>query len=190
MGRDGRGWIGSIDQLPPEAAADVAWAMAQLNGTDLTQAQILEEFNTRLAELGLGPISKAAFNRRSMRVAAQRTRVDERNHLVASLAANITPELISNADIVIGELLKMLVSEKLDDPANTLTAKDAKELSEAYVKAIQGQTLSLETKRKQEEEFAKKTGEAIDKVAKVKGLTSDTVDAIKAQILGINRAAP
>ena len=58
-------------------------------------------------------------------------------------------------------------------------------LANALRAACQAQGVSTMRRQKVEKEFAAKTKEAVDKVAKVKGLTAETADAIKSQILGV-----
>jgi transcriptional regulator of met regulon len=185
---DGRGRLSSIDLLPDEAQDDIVWAMAELNQRKRSQADILFELNDRLAVKGCEAISKSAFNRKSMRVAAYSRRINESRALFEGIAPQFTPDKVDETNIVIGEMIKVLIAEMLDAEAGAFETKDAMHLASAYVKAIQGQNLSSERKRKLQAEFADKIGEAAKTVEKAKGITADTRKKIMEQLGIIQKA--
>lgn len=189
MARDGRGRLASIDLVPEEAQDDIAWAMGELNKRSRTQADILFELNDRLAAKGVDPVSKSAFNRRAVRVANAARRLAESRALFEGIAPQFTPERIDETNIVIGELIKMLIAEMLDSDASAFTPKNSMEMARAYLATIQGQKLSAERRTKLAAEFEKKAGEAIAKVGRAKGLTQETVDTLRAEILGVRKEA-
>jgi hypothetical protein len=183
-GQEGRGRLSSLDLVGEEGRDDIFWALSELNRRERTQADILFELNDRLEAKGLAPISRSAFNRKAVRLAAAARRLDEARHLFAGLADQFTPERIDEGNIGLGEVLKTLIFE-LTDPDHSHGPKEAMELARAYLATIQGQRLSSDRRHKLEKEFSAKTTAAIDQVAREKGLTGDTVAAIKAQILGV-----
>jgi hypothetical protein len=67
--RKGRGQLSSLDRLPSSADGAIAWANTQLHAYNLTQGEILRELNSRLADLGIPPVSRSAFSRYSVRLA-------------------------------------------------------------------------------------------------------------------------
>lgn len=188
---EGRGRLNSLDLVPEEGREDIAWAMEQLNGRAMTQAQILEELNGRLVDKGLANyiISKSAFNRKAMRIANMNRRYEERVALVQAMAPRMTPESMEEVDRVIGELQKMLFLEILDRDGDTLTPKNAMEIARGYQAVIQGQAKSAEMYEKRIKAFKEKAAAAVDKVARKAGLSAATVDELKAQILGIRKEA-
>ncbi|SIP88793.1 Protein of unknown function, partial [Rhizobium sp. RU35A] len=111
----GRGRLSSLDLLPDEARDDLLWALAELNRRERTQADILFELNDRLEAKGLETISRSAFNRKSMRLAKRTMQLEERRHIYAGIAERLTPEEVGNADLVLGEFLKTLLDELLDE---------------------------------------------------------------------------
>jgi len=183
-GRDGRGRLSSLDLVPDEGRDEVYWALAELNKRERTQADILVELNERLEAKGLDAISRSAFNRKAVRMAAAAKRLDEARHLFAGLADRFTPEKVDEANIGLGEVIKTLIFE-LTDPDKAHGPKEAMELARAYLATIQGQRLSSDRRQKLTKEFSAKTSAAVDQVAREKGLSADTVEAIKAQILGV-----
>lgn len=186
---EGRGRLSSIDLMPAEGQEDLAWAMEQLNARAMTQADILSELNGRLADKGLPLISKSAFNRRSMRVAEINRRAGEKAAIVSAIAPSLTPEKIEEMDRVVGEILKMTILEVLDRDGGSVGSKGAMELARGYQAVIQGQAKSADAREKREKQFAEKVKKGVDAIARAKGLTAETADEIKAQILGIEKKA-
>lgn len=176
----GRGRLSSLDLLPDEAQDDVIWAVGQLNRRDRTQSDIHFELNDRLQAKGLETISRSAFNRASMRLSARARRISERQQIYAGLAEQLTPESVGKTDIILAEFLKTLIDELLD--SDKLSPKNAMELAAAYRSIIGGQRQSIDMRRGLEAEFAKKAARAVEEVAKVRGLTEETTDIIKAKL--------
>jgi hypothetical protein len=185
---EGRGRLSSIDLLPEEARDDIVWAMAQLNGRTKTQADILFELNDKLEAKGIPGISKSAFNRKAVRVASAARRLAESRALFEGLAPQFTPERVDQTNLVIGELIKCLITEMLDADGSEFTPKGAMELSRAYLSTIQAQKQSTERRAKAEAAFKEEAGKAVDKVAAKTGLSAETRERLKAEILGIQRA--
>jgi hypothetical protein len=185
MARDGRGRLSSFDLLPEEADEDKAWAMAELNKRQRTQAEILEEFNGRLADKGLPLISKSAFNRKAIRVAMAAKRVSESRAIFSGLADQFTPEHVDEANIVVGEMIKLLIMEHLDSGPEAIGTKGAMELARGYLAVIQGQKVSAARRAQLEEQFKAKTEKAIGDVAREAGLSAERVAQIRRDVLGV-----
>ena len=187
--RLGRGRLSSLDLAPEEAQDDIFWAMGELNQRARTQADILSELNGRLADKGCPLISKSAFNRKAMRVAAAAARLSERRALFEGLAPQFTAERMDEANVVIGELIKTLITEMLDADAGSFTPKGAMELARALKHSVEAQTISSEAKRRALDAASRQVGAAVDKVAREKGITAETRARIMEQLGVIQRAA-
>ncbi len=187
--RLGRGRLSSLDMAPDEAQDDIFWAMGELNKRQRTQADILFDLNDRLAAKGFEGISKSAFNRKAMRVAAAASRLAERRALFEGLAPQFTAERMDEANVVIGELIKTLITEMLDADAGSFTPKGAMELARAYKHTIEGQHISADAKRRALDAASKKVGDAVEKVAREKGITAETRAKIMEQLGVIQRSA-
>ena len=186
----GRGRLSSLDVLPDEAQDDLIWACQKLAERQRTQADILFEFNDRLAVKGIEPISKSAFNRKAIRIAAATRRQRETREIFSALSGDIDPERIDENSIVLGEFLKTLIFELLQPGATELNADDALKLSRGFKEVMVGQKVSAdrradEQERKREEAAREKTSQVIEAVGKARGLTTETVEAIKRDVLGI-----
>lgn len=187
MARLSRGRLSSVDLLPEEAADDVVWAVAQLNKRERSQADILFELNDRLAVKGIDPISRSAFNRKSMRLSKRAMKLDERRHLYAGLAEQLTPDVIGQDDKVLGEFLKTYIDEALDDDG--LGSKNLMELARAYKDTIAAQSLSSDLHSKSEKKAEEKLNKAVDAVTEVmvkeSGLSAERAAEIRRQVLGV-----
>ncbi len=183
MARETRGRLSSLDLAPDEAQEDIRWALAELNARKRTQMDILDELNGRLADKGLDLISKSAFNRKAVRTSAAAAKIHEARAVFTGIAPAFTPETMDETNIVVGELIKILIMELLEKDNHT--PKGAMELTSAYVGSIRGQAISAKYRETTERAFAKKASEAIEKVGKVKGLTKDMRDRLRAELLGV-----
>lgn len=194
MRRRGRGRLSSIELLPDDADPIVAWAAQELKARSLPQIDILAEFNKRLATLAddsdqnIKPISSSAFNRYSIRQAGMTRRLQQTTEIAKVLTERRLPGETDNLTIAITETIKTLVFELLEAGGEAgLSMKAAKEAAEAVRAAVAAEKMSSDRRQKVEAEFANKAAKAVNQVAKVKGLTTETADAIKAQILGVQK---
>lgn len=186
--RKGRGRLSSIDLLPEEAQPIVAWAMGELRYRSRTQLDIHAEFNQQLEAIGLEPISLSAFNRHALRLAAMARRLEETRAIAAAVTERLGPGEADELTVMVAEAIKTLVFELLEHGGEGgMSSKGAMEVARALHHAVSAQAVSTERRRRMEAEFAKKAEKAVDQVAKAKGLTADTVNAIKQQILGVGK---
>lgn len=183
--RETRGRLSSLDQLPDEAQEDLVWACGELYARQRTQAEILADLNGRLADKGLDLISKSAFNRKAVRLAASMRRMQETKEIFSALSGHLAPDQIDDQTVALGEFLKQLVFDLLQPGAGELSPKQAMELSRAFKDVIAGQKISADRRTQLEKEFAAKATKAVEKITQSKGLTQETADAIKREILGI-----
>jgi hypothetical protein len=189
MARQGRGRLSSIDLLPDEALTDIQWAMEELKNRDRLQKDIHEEFNSRLADRGIAPISKSAFNRHSIKLAGIARRIEETREITAVLTEKLEPGDTDNLTIMVAETIKTLVFEMLTDGGEAgFTPKQAKEMAEALRAAASSQKVSADRRISVQKDLAEQVEETVEKVAKIQGFSKDTVNGIKAKIL--NQDAP
>lgn len=180
----GRGRLSSLDLLPDEAQDDLVWAIQQLAERKRTQEDIRFEFNDRLEAKGIEGVSRSAFHRKALRLASAQRRLAESRALFQGLAPQFTADTVDESNIVLGEMIKtliqeLLVEESVRDPKGTL------ELSRAYQSTVSAMKVSSERRQKLLEEMRATTAKAIDAVAGERGMTADTVAAIKRKILGV-----
>lgn len=173
----------SIDLLPEEADADIAWAIAALREGRLTQTGILEELNYRLEDKGLEPISKSAFSRWSLRRMRLARRLQETREIATGLASVRGPEDVDEVTLAITEVMKSIIIDTLEaheeGGTKAITPKGAHDLMKALDHAITAQGKSLEWRQKVEAEVERRAEDALEKVAKSKGVTAETLDVVR-----------
>lgn len=183
--RLGRGRLSSIDLLPEEAGDDIVWACQQLAARDRPQSDILFGLNDRLEAKGLEPISRSAFNRKAMRLAAAQRRMSEARAMFEGLSSQFTAADVDDNTVILGEFIKTLIVELVDDQAGNKTPKEAMELARAFHATVAAQKISTDRRQKLEAEFKTAAVQTIETVAKRQGLTRETVDSLRAEFLGI-----
>ena len=191
----GRGRLSSFETLPTEADAIVAWAAGELADRDKTQTDIYAEFVTKCqalmaehrGELEFRIPAFSSFNRFSLRQARLSRRLDQTREIVAVLAEKHDAKASDDLTIIAGEMIKSVVLHMLGDAADGIAPKQLKELADAFRSAQAAQNLSSARKTKETQQLQAKLGEAVDAVAKAKGLTAETAEQIKAEILGVTK---
>jgi hypothetical protein len=196
MAKKGRGRLSGIELLPAEATPVIAWASDELRNRDRTQTEIYEEFVQKLeavqrehrGELEFAIPSFSAFNRHSVKLAALSRRLDDTREITGVLAEKFDAKASDDLTVIAAEAIKTLVFEVLSAAGESgIDPKGAMDLANALRAATQAQGVSTTRREKVEKKFAADVGKAVESVAKVKGLTAETVEAIKAQVLGVRR---
>lgn len=183
--RKGRGRLSSIDTLPEEAEADLIWVNEELREGKRLQIDILDEFNARLADRGIAPISRSAFNRYSVRKAMQFRQLDETRRISAELAETLGTKGADQLTIAVAEMVKVAAYKILESGVGD--PKGVMELARAVQSAASAAKISADHRRSIEAETLARAAKAVDHVARTKGMSADTVAAIKAEILGVGK---
>lgn len=174
----GRGWLSSFDLLPKEADHIISWAASELADREKTQTDIYKEFVTRCealmaeyrGELKFVIPSIKSFNRFSIRQARMTRRMDETREMVAGLVEKYDASSSDNLTIMVGEMIKSVAFNMMGEGADGIAPKDLKALADAARAAQLAQNISTDRRAKIETSMKDKISQAIDKVAKVKGL--------------------
>lgn len=182
--REGRGRLSSIDLLPDEAEEDVVWALDQLRERKLPQNVILAEFNERLADRGIAPVSKSAWSRFAVRKAIQFRKLDEVQRISGELVASLGADGPDQVTIMVAEMIKLASFQALEK--GDVPTKGIKELSQSLQAAVNAQRASAEHRRKAQEEVDARMKKVADQVANLgkKGGVSDETLAEINRILG------
>ena len=182
----GRGWLSSIDLLPDEAQPDIVWAGDELRKRDRLQKDILAEFNSRLADRGIGPVSVGAFSRYSTQLSVTARRIEETHRNVKALGARLDAASSDDLTMMVAELGKTLVFELLQGAgASGYTPKDAKELAMAARSFAQAQRASTDRIVALEKEMEGKVEAVTTAMAKQTGLSAEQVAKIRRDVLGV-----
>ena len=194
--RPGRGRLSSIDLLPREVDDIVAWAADELGNRDRTQFDIYQEFVQKLeermaefrGELEIEIPGLRSFNRHAVRLSRMSRMLDETREIASVLAAKFDPKSSDDLTVTTAETIKALVYQMIHAAKGEIdisASKNVMELASAFRSAQQAQGVSSDRRRKSEAEFKAKVQEAVTTVAKAKGLSAETVEAIQAQVLGV-----
>ncbi len=189
----GRGRLSSFDLLPTEADHIVAWAASELADREKTQTDIYAEFVCKCealmkehrGELEFRIPAFSSFNRFSIRQARLSRRLDDTRAIVATLAEKHDAKASDDLTIIAGEMIKSVVLHMLGDGADGVAPKELKALADGLRAAQVAQNMSADRKVKIETDLRDRMAQAVETVAKAKGLTGDTTEAIKKQILGV-----
>jgi len=188
--RKGRGRLSSIEMLPDHAAEAVQEALSRLAERDMDQQSILADLNARLA--GLDPpvpsISKSAFNRYSMRFAAQAGKLAEAREMAAAMAERMDEMPEGDVGLMLGETVKVLINDVIMDgmlSGESPSILVLKEASNALKALEQGRLANAKTSQIKVRDFVEQAADVASTAAQANGLTSDTVAAIRSEILGV-----
>ena len=190
----GRGRLSSFNLMPPECEGLIAWAAQELAKLDRTQTDIYAEFVAECeklqaehrGELEFAIPSFSAFNRQSIRLARMTRRLDQTRAMVATLAEKFDAKASDDLTILTADTIKSLVFTLVGEADDRIDLKDVMHMASALRQAAQAQNISSDRRRKMEEEFAVKVTDAVDKVGKVNGMSAETLERIKAEILGVS----
>jgi hypothetical protein len=183
--RRGRGKLSTIEMLPEEADEHIAWADAQLREGKLTQTVILAEFNERLLDLGLTPISKGTFSRWSVRKAIELRKLDAGRRLVEAVTARLPPGERSDSMIAAAEMLKFRILDMVmsrDEPDPKLLNVAALALSRMSLTALrEAQGQRLERKEQREEEERRSAGRKAGQEIAADGEAAEAAEPVDAE---------
>lgn len=183
--RKGRGRLSSIDLLPEEAEPDVVWAAEELRQGKRLQIDILAEFNARLADRGIGPISPSAFGRYSARKAVQFREMDEIRRISAELSSSLGTGGADELTLAVSAMVKKAAYKMLE--GGNLDPKSVMELARAVQSAASAAKMSAEHRRRLEEEFHARFEKAVDSVENDVAKSARPVDP--AEVLRLIRKA-
>jgi hypothetical protein len=189
MAKQRRGRLSSIDLLPEQAEPHVLAALEALRERKKPQQQILAELNAALADYGIKPISRSAFNRKALWLAAYGRQLEHAREIAAIVAEKLDEAPAGDVGLLLGETLKTIIFDVLSEASLSDESASMKMLAQASIglrNLEQARRMSVQTRQKIMTDFVRKADEAVEKVAEQRGLTAETVEVIKAQILGVH----
>lgn len=189
-----RGRLSSFDLLPHEAMHIVSWANQQLSARERTQKDIYAEFVQQCedlmaesrGELEFDIPSFSSFNRKATRQARFTMKMDMMQQITGDMADRLDGKTSDDLTMVAVEAIKTLVMEILVDGENT-TALEAMQLASAVYKANQAQKVSTADTAARNAKFDAEATKAIDTAGKEAGLSADTIESLKTELLGVRK---
>jgi UTP-glucose-1-phosphate uridylyltransferase len=183
--RKGRGHLSSIDMLPDEAEAAIVWANDALRERKLPSAVILAEFNEKLADVGIAPVSRSAWGRYAVRKAIQFRRLDEIQRMGGELARTMDAKAPDEVTVAVAELLKVAAFEILEEGEVSTTG--IMQLSRALQSAVAAQKMSAEYRERLEKEVQARLAEAArqaGEIGKRNGVSPEAMAKINRALMG------
>jgi Protein of unknown function (DUF3486) len=183
-----RGRLSSIDLLPEEAWPHVKLALAALAENKREAESIREELNLHLSGIdGCQPISRSAFNRKSLQLAKIGMDISRAREMAAVFAEKVNDMPEGDVGMLINEMCKVIIYNMTAEASAMdmeASAKMMKEVSLAVYRLEQAGAISVKRRSLIVDRAKAEAGEAVKTVAKAKGLTGDVVNSILDQILG------
>jgi Protein of unknown function (DUF3486) len=194
----GRGQLSSLDVLPDWAEPAERRAFTCLKENKLTQLEILDQLNSELRLLALEQgittppqISRSAFNRKSMRLAAIGRRLADTREIASVLAARFEDGGDEDLTLLAAETIKTIVFEALENAKEIKATPASAEMMANFANAVkaaeQAKKVTADTRIIIEKNFRKVASEAIDAVDRQKGLSPETKAAFMAEVLGVRQ---
>jgi hypothetical protein len=183
--QEGRGHLSSIDMLPDEAEAAIVWANDALRERKLPSAVILAEFNEKLADVGIEPISKSAWGRYAVRKAIQFRRLDEIQRMGGELARTMDAKAPDEVTVAVAELVKVAAFEILEE--GEVSTSGLMQISRALQSAVSAQKTSAEYRERLEKEVQARLAEAAKQageIGKKKGVSPEALAEINRALMG------
>lgn len=187
MEKTTRGRASKVDLLPPNIKTQLAM---MLRDKQYPQSQILEEINDLIRDCGLPDemqLSKTGLNRYASKMEKFGAKIRQSREI----AEVWTKQLGETPQTDVGKLLMEAVKTmafELTLHADEKGISDPKFLNQLALisqRIEQAQSTSFERERKIRKEVAQQAAETAEKVVAQAGLSKDTVDRLKAEILGI-----
>lgn len=189
MAKPRRGRLSTLDLLPEDAQPDIQWAYEEIKARRQPQLTILAEMNRRLADRGIGRISKSAFNRKVLWLIGHGDAILKAREIAGILAEKLDEAPEGDVGLLLNELVKSIVFEILSNAQFTddgVSMNMALNAAVALDKLENARRLSVGTRDKIAKTFAEKAAAAVEKAGAAKGLTQETITDLKQKILGID----
>jgi hypothetical protein len=177
----GRGWLSNIDLLPEEAHPHVRAAYDALAADKRTQDSIRDELNSHLLALGLAPISRGSFHRKALALSKVGSQIAKAREVAAIFAEKLDSMPDGDVGMLINEMVKLIIyqmTERLTVEDIATTAKDVKDISLALYRLEQAGGASVSRRQSVVDQARNTAAEAVRKVAKDKGMSSDMEETI------------
>ena len=187
MLKKGRGRLNNIDLMPREANHIVSWAAQELSAMDRSQVDIYQEFVERcqaLMDESDGEIQfeipkRGSFHSYSMRLAEATRRLSEATQMASQIAETFDEAASDDLTRTIAQLAKASAFDLLT--GGKASSKDISNIASAIHRIEVAQGTSRKERRAAEEVVQ----DVIEEVGKKRGLSSDAINAFKAEFLGV-----
>ncbi len=189
MTKKTRGRASKVDLLPANIKSQLT---LMLRDKKLSQAKILAEINQLVLDAGLGEshcLSRSGLNRFSTRMESLASRIRESREMAEIWTKQFGEAPESDVGKMLMEFIKQFAFESmmtLGEDGEGVDIKSLNQLALVIQRVEQAETSSFKREQAIRKEVAQEAVETVDKVVSEAGLSKDTVQMIKNQILGLN----
>ncbi|MFN3749249.1 MAG: DUF3486 family protein [Sphingorhabdus sp.] len=182
----GRRQPSKIDRLPPEVREEIGRLRTDFGWT-------LDELLGKLRELGHTEISRSSLGRHTAKIDAVGERMRKSRAIAEALVAKLgdAPESKIgrlNIELLNDQIFRLVSAEEVDGSEAELSAMDTMRLSKALQSLLSSAKADVDRIEKLEKRASEKAkveaAEEATRVARAKGLSKDTVEAIRFAVLG------
>ncbi len=177
--------VSTIKTLPDELLEQLqAW----LRDPKITQLEATERLNELLIEIGEKPRSKSAVNRYAMQMNEIGAKIQQSREVADMWIAKFGNQPQGKVGQLLNEMVRTLAFEgivNLSEEEGSIDPKSLKDLAQAIKALEDAATINEKRQREIEKAILEKAAEQTEKAIVQAGLSSDTANEIKRQILGI-----
>lgn len=180
-----RGRRSHIQQLPAEVKTELD---ALLRDGRMTQQDILREVNALVAAHGAPPISRSGLNRYATRMEQVGARIREAREVAEVWVAKLGTEPTGEVSQILLETVKTIAFDsvmKFSESEEPMPPKLIKELAIGIERLEKATELNQKRELELRKQIASEAADTTEKALANKGLTRDTIDTIKREILGL-----
>lgn len=185
MAKGKRGRRSKVQMLPDKIKEQLD---EMLRDGKLTQKDILGFINGKLADEGIDKLSRSGFNRYSTRMESAGSRIREAREVAEAWTAKLGSKPTGEVSSMMIEMIRTLAFDLTMSAADGPEQVSPKFLNELALTmqrletAAEKSTKQIAERRKA---FAEEAVNAVEKVSKEAGISQETYDDIKREILGI-----
>lgn len=168
----------SIKQLDPQIKAAVDEAIRE-------GRQTIDDIVSLIVQMG-GEASRSSVGRYKLKAEEQMQKYREAQEVAKVWVGKLQQDPEGDIGRLLGEMLRTVAFQTIGD-MEAGSSMDVMLLAKALKDLAGADKLTAERILKVREEAAKEAAEKVTAIAKTKGLTKDTVEALRAEILGVSR---
>lgn len=168
----------SIDRLPAE--------IRELIGRLRRDGRTIDEIRGKLLELEVA-IPRSTLGREVQRIDALGELLQEQRHMAETLASRFEDQPDDRTARFNVEVMQALLSRLMADQVRQveLDPKEVKFLTESLRNLAQAAKADVDREIRVRDQVARQAAKAAEKVGKARGLSAETVDELKAAVLGV-----
>ena len=180
-----RGRRSKIQLLPPDVKGQLD---ALLRDGRMTQQDILREVNALAKEIGVEPISSSGLNRYATRMESVGARIREAREVSEVWVSKLGTEPTGEVSKILLETVKTIAFDsvmKFSEMDEPMPPKLIKELAIGIERLEKATELNQKRELELRKQITQEAAEMAEKSMTNKGMTRDTIDTIKREILGL-----